>query len=228
MKTNIYINVAVMGSVNYVLANLLRKIEDSGLSEHADKIILAVGGDANALEINTSAKTEIIHASNKPDHYEFPALSKLWHDCQTEDIRTLYLHTKGVSRMNPNINDWVELLSYFNIERWRERVSDLDQSDCAGVNLKGNPDDIQSHPSWWGYGKAPLHYSGNFWWSKSSHIKRLVEPYSWTPDNELGRWRMMAEMWVCSLPGGKYSNAYSSDVDHYQSPFPRSIYESKL
>jgi hypothetical protein len=32
-------------------------------------------------------------------------------------------------------------------------------------------------------------------------------------------------MWVCSLENGKYNNAYTSTVDHYQSPYPKELYE---
>jgi hypothetical protein len=38
VKTNIYINIAVIGSVNQVLFNLLNKIERSGLYNHSNKI----------------------------------------------------------------------------------------------------------------------------------------------------------------------------------------------
>ena len=47
------------------------------------------------------------------------------------------------------------------------------------------------------------------------------------PTNNCIQWRMMAEMWVCCPPDGKYNNAFSSDVDHYQSPYPRHKYETK-
>jgi len=35
----------------------------------------------------------------------------------------------------------------------------------------------------------------------------------------------MAEMWICQVPGGKYFNAFSSNVDHYQNLYPKELYE---
>lgn len=222
----VYINVAVMGNVNEVLSKILKRMQESGLTDSASRIVLAVCGDITSLVYEPNDKYQVTHVSQSVDQYEFPALSKMWHDSRVDDELKLYIHTKGVSRNNPFVSDWVEFLSYFNIDLWKERLNELEHNDCTGVNLKGNPADIHTHPSWWGYGKAPLHYSGNFWWTKSSHVRTLPEPYSWAPDNELGRWRMMPEMWVCSNVFAKYNNAFSSDVDHYQSPYPKSIYES--
>jgi hypothetical protein len=118
-------------------------------------------------------------------------------------------------------------MSYFNIDRWNDRISDLLENDCTGVNLFGNPEDYNCHPGTWGYGKTPKHYGGNFWWSKSSHIKKLEKPSNLAPDNNFLRWRMICEMWLCSPLEGKYHCAFSSNVDHYQQGYPKNLYEIK-
>jgi hypothetical protein len=147
--------------------------------------------------------------------------------CKEEDFNVLYLHTKGVTKPGyQQIIDWTNLLSYFNINKWQDRLKDLEDNDCSGVNFFGNPDDINHHPSTWGYGKAPLHYSGNFWWSKSSHIKNLPNMSNWLPDGNYLRWRVMAEMWLCQIPDGKYSCAWQSNINHYQQNYPKELYES--
>ena len=226
MKNYVYINVAVMGSVNYVLGQLLDDIKESGLKENS-KVRAIVNGDIKSIDTQRYDWVEWIHVSNNISNQEFPTLKSIWNQAQTEEFNVLYLHTKGVSRTNQCVNDWVNLLRYFNISRWNDRLNELETNDCTGINYGGNPDDIKEHPSTWGYGKAPMHYSGNFWWSKSSHIKNLTDPLAWTPDNDLTRWRMMCEMWVCQLPNGKYHCAYSSGVDHYMTPYPKEIYEIK-
>ena len=48
----VYINVAVMGSVNEVLTNLLNRIKDSGLYDNCDVINLIINGDINLLKVN--------------------------------------------------------------------------------------------------------------------------------------------------------------------------------
>ena len=226
MKNNIYINIAMIGSVNQVLWDLLTKIKQSGLYDAANKIYLVFNGDRKHLAFNlVSDKYVIIDANPDISKCEFPTLDLICEHCKEEDLNVLYLHTKGVTKPGyQQIIDWTNLLSHFNIVKWQDRLKDLEENDCSGINFFGNPDDINLHPSTWGYGKAPLHYSGNFWWSKSSHIKKLPNMSNWLPDNNYQKWRVMAEMWLCQITDGNYFNAFSSDVDHYQNLYPKELY----
>ena len=226
---NIYINIAMVGSVNQVLWDLLTRIKQSGLYDSANKIYLVFNGDRKLLSFNLVSEKYVIIDSN-PDisKCEFPTLDLISQHCKEEDFNVLYLHTKGVTKPGyQQIIDWTNLLSYFNINKWQDRLKDLEDNDCSGVNFFGNPDDINHHPSTWGYGKAPLHYSGNFWWSKSSHIKKLPEPMSWLPDKNYQRWRVMAEMWLCQPNDGKYNCAWQSNINHYLERYPIELYEIK-
>lgn len=224
---NIYINIAMIGSVNQVLFDLLTRIKQSGLYDSANKIYLVFNGDRKQLSFNlVDDKYVIIDANIDISKCEFPTLELIWQHSQTEDLNILYLHTKGVTKPGyQQIVDWTNYLSYFNINEWKDRLKDLEENDCSGVNLIGNPDDINQHPSTWGYGKAPLHYSGNFWWSKSSHIKKLPSISNWLPDGNFLRWRVMAEMWLCQIPEGKYSCAWQSNINHYHQFYPKDLYE---
>ena len=227
---NIYINIAMVGSVNQVLWDLLTRIKQSGLYDAANKIYLVFNGDRKHLAFNlVSDKYVIIDANPDISKCEFPTLDLICEHCKEEDLNVLYLHTKGVTKPGyQQIIDWTNLLSHFNINKWEDRLKDLKENDCSGINFFGNPNDINEHPSTWGYGKAPLHYSGNFWWSKSSHIRKLPNMSNWLPDGNYLRWRVMAEMWVCQVPGGEYFNAFSSDVDHYQNLYPKELYEKAV
>jgi hypothetical protein len=220
----IYINVAVINHVNFVLNQLLSTIENSGLYDVCEEINLVVNGDIKNLNYKSLDKIKVTHFRNDISHCEFPTLQHLYEDSQKSEFRVLYLHTKGVTRYNKPIQDWIDYLIYFNITKFKDRYTELDEFDCTGVNFWGNPDDIFEHPSTWGYGKVPQHYSGNFWWSNSSHISKLPLPYSWLPDSNYLRWRMMAEMWLCQIRDGKYNNAWSSEVDHYISDYSKEKY----
>ena len=227
-KINIYINVAIVGNVNQILENLVNSIIKGGLYSACNKIYLVCNGDMNQISLNLNIpKIEVIDANSDISKCEFPTLDKIWNDCQEDDITVLYLHTKGVTKPGyQQITDWTEYLSYFNIDKWQDRIFELNSFDCSGVNLNGNPDDINQDPSTWGFGKAPLHYSGNFWWSKSSHIKNLPNPTNWLPDNNYLRWRVMAEMWLCQVSDGKYHSAWQSNVNHYQQNYSKDLYET--
>lgn len=214
--------------VNLIFSDIISKINNHGLYDNCDKINLCVAGDINLMDrelLNGKDKYNLIQVRNS---YEYDAIKMIWDDCQLEDINVCYIQGKGVRRPgDERANDWRNYMAYFNIEKWSDRVSNLLEYDCTGVNLGGNRMDYNEHPSTWGYGKAPIHYSGNFWWSKSSHIKKLKDPYLFWPDMNFERWRVLPEMWVCQVEDAKYHCAWSSGVNHYVSLYPRHLYDNK-
>ena len=224
----IYINVSVMGCVNEVLKELISNIKESGIIEHCHSINFIVNGDKDLLVIEEIPKSNITYTGKDVSMCEFLTLDKIWKDSKgvegNNDPIILYLHTKGVSRTSDNIKDWTRLLTYFNLIKWKDRVNELEEYDSTGINLLGNSEDFYSAPSYWGYTKFPLHYSGNFWWSKTSHISKLINPIEFAPNDNFFKWRIMCEMWICSYPKGKYNNAYNSKVDHYHTPYPKEVY----
>lgn len=234
MKVSVFISVAVVGRCTQVLSDICHRIVGGGLYDRCDRVVLVVNGDPSALGapelaavLSGRPKFSAVHAALDISQCEFPALQMLWEHCLREDGAVCYLHTKGVTRADTrSMRDWAEFLTYFNVDRWADRLSDLEGHDCSSVNLRGNPEDINEHPATWGYGKAPVHYSGNFWWSRASHVRALPSPAAWPPDGNYLRWRMMAEMWLCQLPGSSYACAWQSGVDHYQTEYPRASYES--
>jgi hypothetical protein len=139
-------------------------------------------------------------------------MRKIWNDSKIKDMNVLYLHAKGITSVdnhlkNGNVNTfknyyyWREFLHWGVIERWRECVWLLNRYDSVGVNFFNEP--------------SP-HYSGNFWWSKSSYIKTLPNPatlewwkklQSETPDAWLRTApdRFRDEMWLCSQEGNHLS-----------------------
>jgi hypothetical protein len=225
-KVNIYINVALINNVNIVLDNIIKNICDSELYDYCNQIYIILNGKIEKLTLNfLKPKINIIFENEDISKCEFPTLNKIWNDCQKEDLIILYLHTKGVTKPNDDrIEDWVNLLIHFNINKWEERIHDLQNFDCSGINLLGNPDDLNFNPETWGVNRAPLHYSGNFWWSKSEHIKKLPNPYSWVPSTDYVKWRVMCEMWLCQISESKYKCAWQSNVNHYHELYPKNRY----
>ena len=222
----VYINVAVINHVNFILNQLLDSIEKSGLYDICEEINLIVNGDINVLNYKSLDKIKSTHYRNDISHCEFPTLQKIYRDSLNADFNVLYLHTKGVTRYNKPIEDWTNYMLYFNVTKFEDRLNELKNHDCTGVNLWGDPKDLLEKPDTWGYGKSPQHYSGNFWWSNSSHIEKLNDPYQWIPNQDFIRYRIMAEMWLCQRPESKYFNAWSSDVDHYRFEYPLEKYSN--
>lgn len=143
-------------------------LKSSGLLEILDKLYVCLLGDYQKflkLDIYLNEpKIHVVYFSKDITEMEFPTLSKIkdFCDSRTENDKILYIHTKNIRYPNSLTHyQWRKYLEYFNIERFRDCIQDLNQYDTCGVNFHIKP---------W------KHYSGNFWWANSNHIKKLVHP----------------------------------------------------
>jgi hypothetical protein len=142
-------------------------------------------------------------------------LKKIWNDCKTQDNYVLYFHAKGITATLNNLiipgritkyknrYNWRQFLNWGVMTKWEECVASLeDGCDTASVDFKDVP--------------LP-HYSGNFWWSKSEHIRNLPDPQETIWWEEIKRnindpWiknssdRFRDEMWVCVKENTKTYN----------------------
>ena len=224
---DVYIHIGVLNNVNEVLSNILNTIHNSGLYNNCESIYLCVNGDYNKLEYDDCDKYElIINDLNIEDsRMEFPTLDLIKKNSNIRNNKILYLMTKGVTKpSNINIKQQLDMLLYFNVDKWEDRLNELSSYDCTGVNLNGNKTDLDHDPLTWGYGKAPLHYSGNFWWTTPTHVNKLPKPSDWCISDDYVRYRMMCEMWICQIEA-KYNSCHQSGVNHYTSPYPSYKYK---
>jgi len=105
----------------------------------------------------------------------------------------LYIHGKGSVNSGAhkgaqlNREDWRLEMSNTVIRNWRKCQKDLKTKPHIGPKLCKN------------------HYSGNFWWSTSEHIKSLQCPIEYAKSNKFSKWKLKqspyysAEFWICSL-----------------------------
>ena len=203
MKIYIYLHICCIHNWEEVFTKLLNDIKRSGLYDKIEKIRCAVLTEKGVSdELFQDPKIELLGVHRNLNLYEQATLHPLYEHAQQEEFYVLYLHTKGVrhNNTNPCIIDWVNYLSYFNIEKHETCIQGLETHDTVGVNLQNDP---------------CVHYSGNFWWSKSSHI-RTLQKCEYTCYNS-------PEFWVTSVPG-KFLNLASSNVNHYNQRYPPSLY----
>jgi hypothetical protein len=94
------------------------------------------------------------------NHYEGTTLLKLYDECDKYD-NIGYIHGKGITNLTKYTNKWRKTLEYAILEKYQDNFNALQNGyDVSGIFwLKGN-----------------LHFSGNFWWVKSSYIKTLPRP----------------------------------------------------
>ena len=203
MKRYIYIHVACINHWSEVFSTLLERIKKAGLYDSVNEIRLGILGDINV--VVTDPKLKIRGMSKDLSEYETFTLNLLHQDSLQEDFEVLYIHTKGVRKPGNliNIGSWTNYLTHFNIDRWSECCSMLQKYDCVGVNLLPAP---------------KPHYSGNFWWSRASYIRRLLpcaQDTFYSP-----------EFWIGSGEGLKVA-LWNSNCQHYLVPYPESEYKDK-
>jgi hypothetical protein len=160
-------------------------------------------------KIKNLNKTSIKYKTTNFYEYEFPALKLVRELSEKFDCNILYFHTKGVSINEINmgfyhgskdiihlkncVNDWRKYMEYFVIENYENCLYHLKEYDACGVNLVNEPS---------------KHFSGNFWWSKSSHINKLPEIKNIDINH---RWN--AEFWIGRFDG-KFKNFYSTKAGY--------------
>jgi len=210
MKIYVYIHVCCINNWKAVFTNIYSNIRNSGLYD------IITGIKCNVLstdvqdalffkELNDS-KIEILGINNNLDLYETPTINMLYDHACKEDFYVLYLHTKGVRHNDTNINiiDWVNYLIYFNIGKYENCIKNLLEYDTVGVNL------------YFENSIAPTHYSGNFWWSKSSYIRRI--------DKCVYTKYISPEVWITEKNIGKYMGLWKSNVNHYNTRYEKHNY----
>jgi hypothetical protein len=104
-----------------------------------------------------------IRDTGEPNLFEGHTLKLLWDRCNEVDIDVLYIHGKGVISSSAPVANWRDILHHYLITKWPAAVANLAHSDVVGV--KDATTEVDK-----------LITSGNFWWSKSSHIRNLPDP----------------------------------------------------
>jgi len=201
-RRHVYLHIACLADYRDRIHHYLDLFRSCGMYPRIDEIRCGVLGPEDAVtEIrDMDPKIRILGHHPSLEMYEGFTLNYLWRDAYHEDFQVLYLHTKGIIHQprNPNVEDWIAYMLYFLVERHEMCMENIRTTDTVGVNLRDGP-----------------HYSGNFWWSRSQHIRRL-QPC--TTD------KASPEHWITSSPNGQYACLCETYINHYFAPFPRECY----
>ena len=209
IKIYIYFHICCINNWVDIVSNLLFKIKNSGLYKIITEIRCVILGDyLSYKELFDDNKIKVIYSSLNINEYENITLNTLLQNSKDslDDFYVLYIHSKGIKHYNLktelNVYSWVEYLSYFNIYMYKKCINLLSKYNTIGVNLSLH--------------KNILHYSGNFWWSKSSYIKTL-NPIK----NKL---YLTPEFWITKNNDNAFS-LYNSNVNHYNINYKFTEYE---
>ena len=206
-----YIHVCQIGDWRNIFSNLLHVIKTSNLYNFTSIIRVCLVNNVNVLipdEIFNDPKLEIHYLGNC-NQFERPTLLHMKKHAELDMKNTVYyyLHTKGVKyedsdyNKNQNVRDWVNLMLYFNIEKWELAIEKLVLFNTYGCNHIEN-----------------IHYSGNFWWANQNHIQNLpgeIESHYTAPED-----------WVCKLNKRHFSifNSGLEGFGHYNNAYAREKY----
>lgn len=185
MKYKAYYHILMINDWKSIVREQLDLLVRSGLYDELECCCigaLGVGIDSLKEILTDYPKCRVVRYSADVTRFEFWTLKIAWHDAVHEKpFYGLYFHTKGVTYPGHEGGKyWRDHMDHWNIKKWRDNIKMLRKNyDTSGVKL--------IRKGW------PLHYSGNFFWFKSSYLKKLQDPETLNI-----RDRVQAEFWSCS------------------------------
>ena len=221
MQIIVYAHICQKGDWQKSFNIIMDTIRTSLLYTNLCEVRIGIVNDLGVFNIEehpllNDPKFKIVHVG-KSEEYERPTLLHMKQSVETDDPETryFYFHTKGIkwfgTELEPFIIDWIKLMNYWNIEKWQDAFYILDKYDTYGCNFHDGT-------------KYPKHYSGNFFWTTTHHLKTL--------SNEIGSDYYATEFWLCSngLFNGSpnsynaFTAKFAEGFGHYNYPFPESMY----
>lgn len=189
MKRNIYgvYFVCCRGNYKKIVEEQLDIVKKSGLLDKTTELLCFICEfDVGIMKLFQPLQTKIKFITTKENLYEKFALQNFRHYIKKSHhpYYLYYFHTKGVSHRidETYYHNIRHNLDYFILEKHDLCIKWLDRGfDAVGTTLS-------LYPS--------LHFSGNFWWSTSTHLDRL--PHS------IRSTYYAPEMYICSYPNGRY------------------------
>lgn len=193
----IYFHIAKLGNYQEICSETFEFMKKSGILKDSEIYLSIVGvGD----DIKTDLEYKVEYQSDNVIDGEIPILMRMKNFAinSFDNVNILYIHTKGASTPNNIcIDDWRRYMLYFNVTKYEDCLNILNNYDVCGVDLRNEP---------------VKHYSGNFWWSNTEHIKKLPE---FEEMKTVISERHKSEFWVCSIEGNYYS-MHDCGINQYQ------------
>jgi hypothetical protein len=181
----------------------LNTLQQSGLYDATTVIYCTVLGQRNKYILPN--KYKIVFEETTSLAFERPLLEYMFKHSTKNVGNYWYIHTKGLSHFGTEryerVRDWRIYMEYFLLKNWKRCYNDLQLYDLAGVN----------------YANYPPHFSGNFWWAKSTYVSRNPTQFQYKDYYE-------TEMWICKANPICISY-HKSGVTHYDSFYPKDKYE---
>lgn len=219
----IFMHVCNLNNGIEIFKEQLNKIKNSKFYDNIKKIYVCWIGTYEKFN-NKDENIEIIHLSNDITYYEFLTINKIKEliENEKENMKILYIHNKGTRKAGNEkvITSWRMMMEYFLIEEGQYCMNNLHYFDTIGCNIINETNNKLSNVN----EKHCYHYSGNFWWAKSSYIKTLKKLE--IDDNEEKREekRFQCENWLLNnLENKNIGVIYQNNTNIH--PYHRLVFE---
>jgi hypothetical protein len=155
---------------NYLdVVNEQLSVLEKGLLNLTEKLIIFITKynkddvNLNNLLNKFNKNKNFIIVTSPENLYEKFAINNYKNYIAHNQYHVYYFHTKGLSHaydddLSHIFNSRRQILNYYTLERYRINLKLLETYDAVGCSLSLYP---------------KKHFSGNFWWSKSSHVNTL-------------------------------------------------------
>ena len=164
-------------------------ILNKGLLNKTKKLIIFITKyDDNCTQLDMLFKnydTDKFILVKSPDNlFEKFAINNYKNYIMDKDYYLYYFHTKGLSHINEPIahvfTSRRKILNYYTLEKFDVNIKLLEKYDAVGCSLSLYP---------------KKHFSGNFWWSKSTYTNLL---------SNINHFYLAPEMYILSNDNCKY------------------------
>ena len=194
-----------------ILERIINYLKERNIFDFLEFLVINnIGDDIDETYFkNISGKIIVINYSKDINLFECVTIKQVISFSKIHNnYNVLYLHTKGASHSkqhiyNNGIVSWTNYMLYCLVDNFQKCTNLLKRYDTVGCNFRN--DDC---------GKRQ-HYSGNFWWAKSSYLQKL----KCTDFNE----KYDAEMRILSQ-SPNYFNIYTLER-MYETTYPLEMYK---
>lgn len=226
MNIKVFYHAVDLPHFSSIVNEQLNEIKISGLLDVSEIYVVCNYNESSydllKQQYKNCANIQWLSQKNIPNDFEIPTLNlmKDMADHSENEFLALYLHCKGITHIGSHCETptkhWRWLMNYFNITRWKDCVSKLNEGYDAVGCLMNN--DIM-----------PKHFSGNFHWTRSTFLKKcnklkLPHTVNFSPQIPHNRdYRFDAEAWY-GHNNAKMYDFFQSHLNHYYDEFPPNLY----
>lgn len=173
MRLKLFYHIVDLPGWQTIVADQVSTLSKSGLLSQVDKAYFCTNGRVDSFFTAKKAiegkfsTVEFVHTSDTVELMEWPTLNFLKNnvDDDPNDFYVCYMHVKGIShKPSSHITSWRQYLDFWMLEKWEFCVKMLDKYETVGNTSTATLNGV----------KQTNIYSGNYWWARSSYIKRLT------------------------------------------------------